>query len=949
MDYRLVSRLRRKVQWSTMACLAAFAASVALADDPWIASNTSDPFGIDTGYSVGPQTRIDADFEFLARTADTAGQDTVLGAKGTYQQFVYEAGGGVVDRIYLSGQAGTGGISWSHSNGGNWTSTGAPMVPGVRYRTRVDPFEGVVTLEADGQVVYSPASPFSGLVHGQSTGSLKIFGDSALDGNSAAMMKLYGFRIYEAGTLVRDFVPALENGVAGLYDRIGGGFYRNAFSPDVAFNYGGDIEDVKGHAYIASDGTSAINSRHLFGPGSRIEVDYALDDFTTTQIRVFGQDSAVAGRVALYVQSGLVLALGYGDTWTTPFSGKRLDAARHTCIVDATDGFAGILNGVATNYTGVLDLANVSAGTRPVVLFGDANADSGAAFSNCGKSRIYGARFFRGGVLEHDYVPCVKGGVPGFRDAVDGSFVTAENPASLTPGGAIQAIPDDGYVQTVGNDVTPSVGGHYFDTGYLAGPNTKIEVDYALAAPKITTSTGDWWVFQTSIGSNADMISHGHQLRGILNSLGSGYINQWTTLPASSSTNAVGVRRTAILDAPQKTVSVVTAGWTNFTATVSTAPAKMTQSLKVASSYGGGGGYTPLKLYGLRIYESGSLVRDYVPYVNNGQPGLRYGTTFTPFTRKTTITAAGEVVAGGTVATSSADDSDAYAESFGASAINTGYFPNSATKAELDYQIMLTKNATTVAGTTEGSGTTLCLWINNSGNLESNLGNWCGGWGANGVGTATTHRRTAVFDVPNLKAELYEHGGATPIATKDSSKIADKGTSNRPVALFATCQSTDGAKMNYYGHVRIYRFKVWEGGNLIRDFVPYVAPDGTTGMFDAVSNEVFRATGLTVSGRGHGGAEEWLSVPADTVLNDGQGKTFTARAVGAQRYVWTRDGEEIAGATGETLSVAWTRGDYAEHAYTVTPIYDVFGAETAGEPVPFAATFNPKAFVMVVR
>lgn len=357
-----------------------------------------------------------------------------------------------------------------------------------------------------------------------------------------------------------------------------------------------------------------------------------------------------------------------------------------------------------------------------------------------------------------------------------------------------------------------------------------------------------------------------------------------------------------------------------------------------------------MKLYGFRIHEAGTLVRDYVPYVSNGQPGLRYGTTFTAFSRNSAIAAAGEVIAGGTVATSSADDGDAYAESFGASAVNTRYFPNSATRIELDYQVMLTKKSSTVAGTTEGGGTTFCLWVNGSGNLESNLGGWCGGWGANGVGAATTHRRTAVFDVPTRSAALYEHGGATPIATKDSSKINDKGKSNRPVALFATCQSTDGATMNYHGHVRIYRFKGWENNALVRDFVLYVAPDGTPCMFDAVEKEAFPATGLKVSGRGHGDAEEWIEAPRDTSLvkNDGT-KTLKALAVGAQRYIWTCDGVEL-DERGETISVSWTKGLYDTPVpYTVTPVYDVFGEEVLGAARSFGVTSVAPSFVMIVR
>jgi hypothetical protein len=432
-----------------------------------------------------------------------------------------------------------------------------------------------------------------------------------------------------------------------------------------------------------------------------------------------------------------------------------------------------------------------------------------------------------------------------------------------------------------------------------------------------------------------------------------GKTSSWVGTGMPVPTNTAFARRTIILDAPNTAATLVTAGYVNYASTNNTGFAAFTgntsSTLKIGSTQSGGGGYTPMRIYGLKIYESGSLERDYVPYVNNGQPGLRYGTTFKAFSRNSAITAVGEVIAGGTVATSSPDDGDAYAESFGASAINTRYFPNSATKIELDYQVMLSKKSSTVAGTVDGSGTTFCLWVNGNGNLEPNLGGWCGGWGANGVGAATTHRRTAVFDVPTLSAALYEHGGTTSIATKDSTKINDKGKGNRPVALFAMCKSTDGATMENCGHVRIYRFKVWEKDVLVRDFVPYVAPDGTPCMFDAVEKEAFPATGLKVSGRGHNGAEEWIEAPANTSLNEGQSKTFTARAVGAQRYVWTRDSEEIPGAAGETLTVEWTRGDYGKHTYSVTAIYDVFGVETFGAPVAFTVANNPSAFVLIVR
>lgn len=56
-----------------------------------------------------------------------------------------------------------------------------------------------------------------------------------------AKMKLYACQIYDNGTLVRDYVPAMRNadGAIGLYDQKNGVFYTNAGSG--AFEHGGPI------------------------------------------------------------------------------------------------------------------------------------------------------------------------------------------------------------------------------------------------------------------------------------------------------------------------------------------------------------------------------------------------------------------------------------------------------------------------------------------------------------------------------------------------------------------------------------------------------------------------------------------------------------------------------------------------------------------------------------
>jgi hypothetical protein len=51
-------------------------------------------------------------------------------------------------------------------------------------------------------------------------------GSTALKiGNAASTMRLYGFKVTTDGNLVRDFVPCMTNGVAGLYDLCEAKFY----------------------------------------------------------------------------------------------------------------------------------------------------------------------------------------------------------------------------------------------------------------------------------------------------------------------------------------------------------------------------------------------------------------------------------------------------------------------------------------------------------------------------------------------------------------------------------------------------------------------------------------------------------------------------------------------------------------------------------------------------
>ena len=49
-------------------------------------------------------------------------------------------------------------------------------------------------------------------------------------------LKIYSAKFYDGNTLIRDLVPKVENGVAGMYDSISGNFFTNQGSG--SFTYG---------------------------------------------------------------------------------------------------------------------------------------------------------------------------------------------------------------------------------------------------------------------------------------------------------------------------------------------------------------------------------------------------------------------------------------------------------------------------------------------------------------------------------------------------------------------------------------------------------------------------------------------------------------------------------------------------------------------------------------
>ncbi len=708
-------------------------------------------------------------------------------------------------------------------------------------------------------------------------------------------------------------------------------------------------------AYIESDGSTFVNTGVLPAADLRIEVDYAFIGIET-DARLFGVYVSGGKNAEYYVNSTGGLSFHVGNGWVGGTYLVMPDLNRHTVVVDIPAGKVHSLSGSATNKTESMKATPglSGTGTVPIGLFGRISSASGSVNDAVrAKARIYGAKFYKNGALVCNLVPCVKGGVAGFRETESGTFHSAEyNVSGLTAGGDVERIPDDGFIELYGNDQTKSdgeKGGHFIDTGYTPGPNTRIELDYALAANHSTVAA-DWYLL--AAGNNTEMAALYQNANSFGACLGTA---MWKGVGVPSQANAALVRRTAVFDSPNKAVTLTTAGYANYANTndvFEAFSANAASPIILGSTAGKGGGYAPVRIYGLKIYESGSLVREYIPYVKNGAPGLKYGNTFLRVYWDANNGKNGMPKAGGNVTVSADRDRDAYVLFSGLQNVDTGYTPNSKTKLVVDFSFANGYNKPQQELFDAANGLYCRLYTQDSGGTNAKY-SWLfnKSWGVLHSGIAVDHqRRLLTIDSPNNQTSLAPGATDGSIYNGDSTIAGwNRNATSAHTLVFGSLANPDANNGYMYAKARLYRLTIYDNGTKVREYVPCVI-GGVAGLYDLVNGgDLLTANGLTVSGRGHEGAEEWLITPQGASLSDGDAKTFTARAVGAQRYVWTKDGEEIAGETGESLTVAWTRGDYAEHAYAVAPVYDVFGAETVGTAQSFSVKNNPCAFTIIMR
>ena len=256
--------------------------------------------------------------------------------------------------------------------------------------------------------------------------------------------------------------------------------------------------------------------------------------------------------------------------------------------------------------------------------------------------KIYGCKIYEAGVLVRNFRPCIVDGVVGLRDSLTGLFVSYPPSKSRTDvnrleyGGAISVFGADSvpYIESAGLD------GQFILTDYKPCGATRAEIDF-----EQLYVTKRKFLF----GVHATGTEFAFALYAMDTTRTYGYCCQdddpnWTYegMPAWTF-----LRTTLILDAKNRNYAKAEsrAAVTNWITGIWTTPSPEKRSqynlpifasrqrvsvggvdllddYETASS-GYWTGYMPMRLYGFRIYEDDTLVRDYVPTNRDGVVGLQ--------------------------------------------------------------------------------------------------------------------------------------------------------------------------------------------------------------------------------------------------------------------------------------------------------------------------------------
>lgn len=260
-----------------------------------------------------------------------------------------------------------------------------------------------------------------------------------------------------------------------------------------------------------------------------------------------------------------------------------------------------------------------------------------------------------------------------------------------------------------------------------------------------------------------------------------------------------------------------------------------------------------MNVYGLKIWEDGVLVRDFVPCENpNGEAGLYDVADHDGEPQRFYGNISGQ---GGLVAGLVGYERVGYIKTDGDAVIKTDVNSGYDVDVEMDMMIdgFRQQKSTPFFGERITSGKHFAFWADNStGKVAINYGNNDSGYNYANAPSFKNHRRT-----------LRNRGGQMYIDEKLYYTAATPTQEAESYVMFLFSMWAGSRQENRQIQMRVYSLKIWKAGKLVRDYVPVKDPDGVIGVYDCVGNSFYKNHATTGS-FSSGAANAWIVRPSIT-------------------------------------------------------------------------------------
>lgn len=841
---------------STLAAIAAAALAAAntIAETPdkfvrYVESTGSQ--WVDTGVTGRWNTRIDAQVEWM-NFSDSAffsagdyTQNTRLylcytyrhGSESSYN-VIYTCAGGYLDEVFYNGSAARWEKNRIYDYSAELTATNG---------------EGQTTakIKVDGLEIWNKASA------GIDTGvNFFIFANNRNGtANSKSKTRCYRMKIWQGPknggdmTLVRDLIPCMKNGRAGLWDAKSGEILYSGSGTDLVCDENSEVPD-ESVEYVESTGVNYIDTEVEARSGTEAEIDMATLHNRTLRKGLLGAITAGGNYFDLFHSYEAKVSCSYGIRQST--GGGYSNGDRYYIVSSLSAGSQTLTmarDGSATTNTvfSATDATEIDTGLS-LYLFG---RNSNGNIADCGIYRLYGLKIKQDGVLVRDFRPCLKNGEFALYDDVSKRIFHAKRgllngPVQSSPARAGDLI----FVEYIESDGTQTL-----DTGVRARAGTRAKGEFAWAEALRTKANEENTYLEAPVYRNARAylgaddpiywpsffymmyVENRTMWGGYGNGLGNNSVSYGATAYKDSTAVTMTTAGTkysfdaSFMDGAQAIELDGTQVWSlsndrNY---------DMGRNLHVFSS---GSRYrSAARCYGLEIWQDGIQVRDFKPCIYEGKAML-YDTiskcVFRPSPDIPASKTGGIILTGDEKPDCYVD----YVESDGTVFVDTGVKGKSGTVGEMKVRLLEIGDAGVVAAydsSVANDYRRLYLLYN----LTKYSNAVCYGYGANQ--TASSFIIGTDYEVRTLLAigeQTFTVNG-TQTYSDSLTKAIDTG-----LDLYAFAVNMDGLP-KYPGKARLYSLKLYQGDAdgsdmaLVRNFKPVKLHNGLVVLWDFANKQAY--------------------------------------------------------------------------------------------------------------